>query len=104
MTRTTVTDILDRARQTHLDRIAVYGDKGYEVHAAVLKVLFPDGITLTTQAEFARWAVFEMIVAKLCRYATNYTTGGHADSVHDLGVYSFMLEAHDEAARAPHRG
>jgi len=35
-----------------------------------------------------------MIVAKLTRYAQNWPDT-HIDSVHDMGVYAFMLESLD---------
>lgn len=101
---TKLTKVLDRAKATHLARVAVYGDQGYRVHGAVMALLFPEGLTLRTADDFARFTVFENCVAKLCRYANQYTAGGHRDSIHDLGVYAFMLEVEDaDHARTRHR-
>jgi hypothetical protein len=100
---TPVTRILDKAKATHLAREEVYGRAGYRVHADVMAVLFPRGVGLDGPDDHARWALFEMVVAKLCRYAANYERGGHPDSIHDLGVYAFLLEAEDDDARTRDR-
>jgi hypothetical protein len=101
---TEVSKLMTAAIQTHLDRVAVYGEKGHDQLGEVLAALFPDGLTLQTPAEFSRFHVFQMIVAKVNRYANNYTGGGHADSIHDTGVYSFVLEAKDAAIQRTRDG
>jgi hypothetical protein len=93
---TRVGKVLMRALDTHEARIKTYGNGGHIQYGAVMTVLFPKGLRLRTADEFARFHVFNMIVGKLCRYGRNYATGGHADSIHDLGVYSFILEDYDK--------
>ena len=61
-----------------------------------MKELFPNGVTLKTEGDFNRWGTMNMIVAKITRYANAFESGGHQDSIHDLGVYSFMQEELDE--------
>lgn len=96
---TPVVTILKRAMRTHLERHRTYGAGDHDRYGAVCAVLFPEGLTLRTPEEFARFHLFSMIVAKLNRYSANYVSGGHPDSVHDQGVYSFLLEAYDEGTR-----
>lgn len=87
--------ILERAIETFKARSAVYG-KGHYDHGRVMAALFPSGLTLRSPGDFTRFATLNMMVAKLCRYTNNWDKGGHADSVHDLGVYSFLMEEIDE--------
>jgi hypothetical protein len=41
--------------------------------------------------------VMTHIVSKLHRYALNFETGGHQDSLKDLAVYAAMLASLDDA-------
>lgn len=90
-------DKLREAIKTFEARDKVYG-KGFLKHGQVLKAMFPDGLTLTTETDFSRWVLFNMVLVKIMRYAENFLKGGHQDSIHDLGVYAFLLESHDEEA------
>ena len=92
----TVPEILDDAKHTYEIRGAAYGDSADRV-GPVLAALFPNGITLKTPEDFRRYNTLGMIVAKLTRYTTRPAIG-HIDSIHDIGVYSFMLEAQDRLA------
>ena len=85
---------MQKAAKTYRQRNKVYGDN-YKRHGAVMAALFPDGIALRTIEDHNRFGVLTMIVSKLGRYATNFEKGGHNDSIHDLGVYAFMLEELD---------
>jgi hypothetical protein len=89
-----VTKILTDALETHNKRRGIYG-KGYQRCGKVMMAMFPNGFQIDTEDDFARFALLNMIVAKLCRYTHNWNTGGHKDSIHDLGVYSFILEECD---------
>ena len=64
-----------------------------------MKVLFPNGIELKTIDDFNRMGLLNMIVSKLIRYSNQWETK-HKDSMHDLGVYCFMLESYDDSIRS----
>jgi hypothetical protein len=88
--RRKIEDNLRRATATRAARKKVYGDTHIR-HGSVMAALYPNGITLRSSAEFARFGVVNMIVSKTCRYTARGNTG-HADSAHDLIVYGAMLE------------
>lgn len=92
---TQVVPLMLKAVQTYIERSKIYGAGGFEEHGKLLKALFPDGLTLETEEHFSRFVLFIMQTVKICRYAKHITTGGHKDSVHDNGVYSFILEDYD---------
>ena len=46
---------------------------------------------MVSEQDFNRFQFFQMMVAKLTRYAKNWKTG-HQDSLRDLIVYTAMLE------------
>jgi hypothetical protein len=84
---------MEQALETFRERSKVYG-QNYLQHGKVMTALFPDGVTLRTEEEWNRFGIVNMIVAKLTRYAQNWPDT-HIDSVHDMGVYAFMLESLD---------
>ena len=92
---TTVEDCLNNALETARERGKVYGHGGFIEHGEVLRALFPDGLELRTPEEFSRFLLLNNCLTKFCRYAKQFKAGGHADSIHDLGVYAFLLEAFD---------
>jgi|TARA_R100000479_G_C6392238_1_gene205654 hypothetical protein len=76
-------------------------NKGYKTsfvqYGDVMKVLFPDGLSLKTEEDFVRMGLLNMIVSKIIRYANSWENKYHtADSLHDLGVYSFMAQTVEE--------
>lgn len=75
-------------------RNAEYGDD-YKHHGQLMMALFPKGIELRSEADFARYALFKMIAVKLARYAVNFHRGGHRDSLDDIAVYSQLLQELD---------
>ena len=83
------------AAETYRKRNVLYGN-AYHNHGEVMRALFPDGISLITAHDQARYGVLTMVVGKLVRYCANFSAGGHSDSIHDLGVYAFMLEELDD--------
>lgn len=89
------------ALKTAEERGKVYGSAhdNYKRHGKALAALFPNGIYIKTEADFARFILLVMASAKLARYANNFEVGGHADSIHDMGVYSFIIEAFDEEVK-----
>ncbi len=68
----------------------------YKRIGAIWQELMPDGITLKTQADFNRFSILLMILAKVSRYARNFDKG-HDDSLSDLAVYSMMLKELDDS-------
>jgi len=84
-------DILDQMASTYRERNALYKDN-YKRFGDIMVALFPDGLVLKDKEEWNRICIFMMITSKLTRYAGNFEVGGHEDSVHDMGVYSAMLE------------
>lgn len=83
--------IMEQAIQTYRDRLAIYGNNAKDRHGEVMASFFPNGYTLGTADDFARFSIFNMIIAKLVRYTNDFDTP-HQDSIHDVGVYAFVLE------------
>tara|TARA_Y100000310_G_scaffold344936_1_gene460617 strand:- start:2460 stop:2783 length:324 start_codon:yes stop_codon:yes gene_type:complete len=88
-------DFMEEGAKTFRERNAEYGNN-YHTHGAVMKALFPFGADLKSVSDFNRFGIINMKVAKLTRYCNSFHAGGHKDSIHDDGVYSFMLEELDE--------
>ena len=57
--------------------------------------LFPKGVNLKTIEDYNRFGIINMLVAKLTRYCQGWPKS-HQDSIHDLGVYAFILESLDD--------
>lgn len=92
----TVPNRLRAAALLYEQRNRVYGSD-YLEHGQLMEVLFgKDGAALRTAEDFARYNLFKMIVAKAARYAKNFFTGGHADSLDDISVYAQMLREVDD--------
>lgn len=87
--------LINKALETFVERRKVYGDS-YIVHAKVMAAMFPDGVSLDTEVDMARWSVLNLILIKLVRYSRDFKSP-HQDSIHDCGVYSFVLEELDQA-------
>lgn len=90
--------LMEASLKTFAERNASYGNNFLNVGKAML-ALFPNGITLQTAEDFTRFHILELNVVKLCRYCNNFVAGGHDDSIHDQGVYAFILQGIDEAVR-----
>ena len=91
----TTVDFLEQALKTSKERNKTYGDNYYKF-GRIMKELFPNGITLTNEADFNRFGCLVQIVSKISRYVNSFKQGGHQDSIHDLGVYAFIQEELDE--------
>lgn len=89
-----VIKIIEEAAKTFKERQAVYGDN-YELAAKAIEAFFPNGIPLKTVQDHERFHIFMLIIIKLSRYANSWNKP-HQDSIHDAGIYSFMLEAIDQ--------
>jgi len=91
----TAAEILESALKTHKEKGAEYGNT-YLMHGEIMKALFPKGLNLESAEDFTRFGTLNMIVSKLGRYASNVSRGNtHTDSLHDMIVYSAMLEEID---------
>lgn len=83
-----VPDTLNKARDIFEERTKVYGgDDAYIQFGTILKALFPQGMRLESESDFARAANIIIIIRKLSRYTWNFEKGGHEDSVDDSIVY-----------------
>jgi hypothetical protein len=86
-------ECMEEALITFKERNKEYGDN-YLNHGKVMAALFPNGLELKTVKDYNRFGIINMQVAKLTRYCQGWPKP-HIDSVHDLGVYSFILESLD---------
>lgn len=87
----------EKALETHFERGKIYGE-GYKVTGKIIKDLFPKGVVLKSADDFGRFWLVCTEISKLQRYCNNFSAGGHKDSIHDLGVYAFLLEELDDCA------
>lgn len=85
-----------RARDTYKVRNAKYGNN-YKRFGQIMMALYPHGLTIDSFEQWNRLGILHMIIAKLSRYVTDPKVG-HLDSIHDIGVYAFMLEELDAEA------
>ncbi|MCI0552904.1 MAG: hypothetical protein L0287_18285 [Anaerolineae bacterium] len=90
--------ILAEAARTYRQRSKQYKDNYISV-GHVMAALFPNGVTLRTNADHERFHLIMLKIVKLTRYAINFSAGGHEDSIHDDCVYAAMLEATDKRHR-----
>lgn len=95
-------EILLSAAKTFAERAKVYGEN-YKKVGGALAAMFPEPPKLETAEDHNRYYIFTLIVMKLSRYANNFSTGGHQDSIHDAAVYAAILESID-SERAPPTG
>ena len=91
MTTPTVPELLRAAAATYEERNAVYKDN-YKRIGAIFCEMFPEGLSVNTPEEWNRLFLLVQSVSKVTRYASQFSFGGHLDSVHDAIVYSAMLE------------
>lgn len=85
----TVPEIMREAIRTYEERNAVYGDS-YTRFGHLMTLLFPKGLKAETPEELNRLGLLVQIITKLVRFTNSGLT--HRDSIHDIGVYSFMME------------
>lgn len=93
-----VPDALADLGNIYRERNAVYGDT-YKNFGKVMMGFFPNPITLSTEQEWNRMALFFHCADKLARYAGSFKAGGHVDSLDDNSVYSQMLQEYDAEIR-----
>jgi hypothetical protein len=85
-----VPEILIDGADTYQERAKVYGPN-YKNFGAVMRGLFPHGLTVKSEEDWVRLGLIQNCVTKLGRYCADISKG-HADSAHDLMVYAAMLE------------
>lgn len=96
MKKQSAAEILAAGAKTFSERRAVYGDNWRRAGNA-LQALFPNGVTMKTADDHARFHIFSLMIVKASRYAVAYDRGErHQDSTHDGMVYNAMLEAIDD--------
>jgi len=87
--------ILKKALKTYNERSKDYG-KPYKQHGKIMSLFFPNGLILKTEDDFKRFGMINIIIAKMHRYIKNFNEGKtHIDSLHDMGIYAFLLEEVD---------
>jgi hypothetical protein len=90
--------ILDESAALYRDRNAVYKDN-FRMVGKVLEALFPEGRPgLRTASDYDRWHIFELLIVKLTRYASNFDNP-HEDSLLDQLPYIGILGALDQELR-----
>ena len=99
----TAADKLEAMAATFRERNAVYGDNFLRLGNA-MHAMFPQGLTVSGPDDWTRLYFFMLQQVKQSRYATNFTKGGHVDSVHDTAVYAALLEAFDEQVNGREAG
>lgn len=82
-------EILKGMASTFEEKNAEYKDN-YKMVAPIMRILFPDGVP--NEVLFNdKFHLFELIIVKLTRFAISELN--HTDSIHDIGVYSAMIES-----------
>lgn len=89
-----VPELLLKAADKYKERNLEYGDS-FVVAGDILDDLFPNKLKLNSATDHLRYHMITWIVGKLTRYCSQFNTGGHPDSIHDMVVYCAMLEAID---------
>jgi len=87
---------LNNKAELYRQRNALYGDT-YKLQGNLMDKLFPLGIQLDGICDHNRYAIFQTMISKICRYAANFEKGGHEDSLDDICVYAMMLKELDVA-------
>jgi len=91
----TVPEMLNDSAKIYEERNKLYGDN-YKRFGPIMKLLFPQGITLSSESDFNRFGIFVQVVSKITRYSENFNRGGHDDSLDDAAVYVMMLKELDQ--------
>lgn len=89
---------LQKKADLYRERNKIYGDNykkfGNMVHSIMGET------KLETADDYKRFGVLIMMFSKLSRYASNFSVGGHDDSLDDITVYAMMQKEVDQEARA----
>ena len=85
----TIPNRLNKAGELFEERNKKYGDVFHQ-HGKILQALFPEGLHLSSDIDFSRFGVLNILLSKVERYCNNFSDG-HKDSIEDLIVYDAML-------------
>lgn len=91
---TTVPNMLMECADTYAQRNSLYGDT-YKKFGPIMREVFPDPLFLQSDEDHNRFGILVQIVGKIARYASNFHSGGHDDSLLDIAVYATMLRELD---------
>lgn len=87
--------VLEEMRATFGERNEKYSEN-WRAMGPVMSAIFPDGITLRTNDDFIKFALFEWAIGKLVRFGRTGMT--HKDGVLDAAVYCAILKGYLDAA------
>lgn len=93
----TVPEMLREAAEIYEQRSKVYGDNYKHFGYAMAAIFQQKPVVLTTPDDHNRFGVLVQAVSKITRYAQNFSSGGHKDSLDDAAVYAMMLQELDES-------
>ena len=91
---TKVSENLKNAAEIYDSRNEIYSDT-YKRVGHMMRAMFPDGIKLDNVSDFNRYGILHTMASKMCRYASCFELGGHADSLDDISVYAMMEQELD---------
>jgi len=90
----TFEELMESAIATFRDRRSSYGNS-IDKFGEVMHALFPQGLGIEGPQQWAWLGLMVQVVHKLTRYANSYGGESSHDSIHDLGVYAFLLQELD---------
>ena len=85
-----VPEALEACANTYRERNEIYGDC-YKRQGEIMELFFPEGFSPESESDWNRMGILMKVVDKLIRYTSNFSEGGHEDSMHDISVYCQML-------------
>jgi hypothetical protein len=92
--RNNVHERLAKLGEVFKERNGAYGDT-FRTFGLIMQGLFPQGLTVKTVEDWNRLALLMHSLDKHARYATNFSRGGHRDSLDDISVYAQILQMID---------
>ncbi len=93
-----VAEQLTKAAAIYAERSAMYGDNYKRFGHIMMGAIGP--VAVLNVHDYNRFAIFNLMAAKLSRYGNNFDKGGHDDSLDDLAVYCMMLKELDAEKKA----
>lgn len=88
---------LEAKAELYRERNKIYGDN-YKKFGKMVHAIMGDTV-LASDDDYKRFGVLVMMFSKLSRYASNFSNGGHDDSLDDICVYAMMQKEIDREAR-----
>jgi hypothetical protein len=99
MAALSVPERLAKLGDIYRERNKVYKDTDKKF-GRIMVAMFPDGLSLKTEEDFSRVGLYLHVVDKVSRYGSQFSAGGHQDSLNDTSVYSQMLQELDAEIKA----